>query len=143
MNQEYPYTKIIFEQKDEDGDVVVESVWASKVAEGYRIENIPFRITDVSFHDIVEAKIVEGALLAIGVIEESGHSTVRVFFTSDKLKETIDFLENQKCGIEPAPKIPLIAVTIPPFSDYTPIKAYLEEGEQKGFWEYEEGCIAH
>ncbi|MGB0930283.1 MAG: DUF4265 domain-containing protein [Chitinophagales bacterium] len=90
----------------------------------------------------MKAEEIDGVLEAIEIIEESGHSTVRVLFLADKLKEVSSFLEKKGCSFEKGFD-KFIAIDIPPKVDYQPIKEYLEEGEQKGFWEYDEGCIAH
>ncbi|MGB1217863.1 MAG: DUF4265 domain-containing protein, partial [Saprospiraceae bacterium] len=36
----------------------------------------------------------------------------------------------------------VLAVNIPDEVNYNPIKNYLDKGENKGTWEYDEGCIA-
>lgn len=142
MNEQHPYIKILFSQETDEDEITPESMWASKMGEHYRIENIPFLIRDIAFHDVVKAEEVDGILEATGIVEESGHSTVRIFFLSDKLKEVRAFLKNQGCGSEKGSD-KFIAVDIPPEVEYKLIKEYLEKGEEKGFWEYEEGCLAH
>ncbi|MGB1242948.1 MAG: DUF4265 domain-containing protein [Chitinophagales bacterium] len=142
MSEQHPYIKILFSQETEDGDVISENIWTTKVGEYYRIENIPFRTRDIALHDIVKVEEVEGMKKATEIVEESGHSTVRIYFTSDKLNTVSQFIESQGCRIEKA-NDEFIGIDIPPKIEYKPIKEYLEEGEQKGFWEYEEGCLAH
>ena len=142
MTKENPYIKISFRQETEEGEITAESMWATKIGEHYRIENIPFLIYDVAFHDVVKVEEVDGVLEAIDVIEESGHSTIRIYFASEVSEETLSFLRKQGCGLEKFSK-KVLAVDIPPLVKYEPIKEYLEEGEKKGFWEYEEGCLTH
>lgn len=142
-----PYTKILFNQMDEEGKSLEESLWAIKVEREenlYRVENIPFSLQNIAYHDIVRVELIENQLLATGIVQESGYSTIRIYFHElglEKIQEVQDYLTNLNCNSEKSNQ--LMAVAIPPQVDYLPIQGYLEEGENKGWWEYEEGCLAH
>ncbi len=141
-----PYTKILFSQMDEEGNSLEESLWAIKTETDnlYRVENIPFFLQNIAYHDIVRVEMIENQLLATGIVQESGHSTIRVYFhevNNERIAAVHDFLQRRECDTEAINNPQLIAVDIPPSVAYAPIQAYLEEGEKKGWWEYEEGCL--
>ena len=137
------FIKILFQQTDENNDLIQESMWVLKVGDYYSIQNIPFYVREVSFKDLVTGKVIDGELLAGELIKESGHSTIRIYFNSNKVKEVRTFLKQHNCDSEISNNPKLIAVDIPPDVKYEKIRDYLDNGERNGFWDYEEACIAH
>lgn len=120
----------------------VESVWALPLEHGYKLDNIPFYATGVSFGDVVGAENIDGCLYVTNLIEPSGHSTVRIWFSdlSDVL-ETRKKLESLGCSSEISDQSRLIAVDIPPAVGYEDVRRYFEVGEEHGKWDFEEACL--
>lgn len=135
--------KILFQQINEDNDLIQESMWALKVGDHYSIQNIPFYIQGISFNDLVTAEVIDGELLAREIIKENGHSTIRIYFNFDKIKEVREFLKQNECDSEISDNPKLIAVDIPPNVKYSKVSNYLDKGESNGFWDYEEASLAH
>lgn len=123
----------------------VESVWAVPLGGGqYKIDNIPFFIRGVSSEDVVTAAERNGSLFYTGLVSERGHSTIRVLIADrDETEEVRAELRAHGCASEGTGIPGLIAVDVPPSVSYRELRQFLDEGERRGRWEYEEGCIAH
>lgn len=141
MNQ----IKILFEHYNTpEGDYGIESAWAFKVGNFYKLDNILFYAKNFSIGDIVSAENRNGELYVNGLIKESGHSTVRViFFEDDEISSLRLLLKNLGCESEVSNIPQLISIDIPPKIDYGVIKRLLEKGKNISKWDYEEACIAH
>jgi hypothetical protein len=136
--------KIIFEYKDNNEEYALESAWAEKVTGGYKLDNILFYAPEYSWGDIVKIEERNGELYVTGLVEESGHSTVRVLFNNkEDVQPTRDALKLLGCDSELSNIPLLISVDIPNTVDYKPIKQFLDEGEANERWGYEESCLAH
>lgn len=134
--------KVLFELKNEDGSNEVESVWAVPVQTGYQIDNIPFYAKEVACNDIVNAEPDEDGLLRFtGLVTASGHSTIRLWFASEThVMQERETLRTMGCSSElDLPR--LVAVDIPPSVPYESIRAYLDQQESAGKFEYEEACL--
>jgi hypothetical protein len=139
------HTKIAFEfESDDDGTTEIETLWAVPMAEGYRVDNIPFYARGVAWGDIVSAvRDDDGQLNYRDLVSPSGHSTVRLWFANAADVQAVrDALRMLGCGSELNHER-LVAVDIPREIHYSEIIAFLDEKEQMGVLEYEEGCVAH
>jgi len=141
------HVKILFPLEQTDGYPPhdVESVWAVPLGGGkYRLDNIPFFVRGVSSEDVVSATERGGALFYAGLSSEGGHSTVRVLIADPDATERVrEELRARGCSSEGTGIPGLIAVDVPPAVSYRELRQFLDEGERRGRWEYEEGCIAH
>jgi hypothetical protein len=136
--------KITFEYNDLEGQYALESAWAEKVGDNYKLDNILFYAPGYSLGDIVEVENRNGELFVTGLVEESGHTTVRIIFYEDEIvNPTMNQLEEMGCRWEGSNIPTLMSVDIAPEVDYTLIKRFLNEGEEKDLWSYEESCLAH
>lgn len=136
--------KILFEYYDTNQEYALESAWAEKEGEYYKLDNILFYAKNYSLGDIIKVEDRNGELYATTLIQESGHSTIRIIFYENKFIEpTENWLIKMGCSYEGSNIPTLISVDIPPEVDYNLIKAYLENGEQDDKWSYQEACIAH
>jgi hypothetical protein len=137
--------KIIFEYEDADNEYALESVWAERVSgNNYKIDNILFCALGYALGDIVSVESRNGELYVTGLIEESGHSTIRILFENkDHVQPTRNRLKDMGCDSELSNVSVLISVDIPPDVAYKPIREFLEEGEANELWSYEEACLAH
>ncbi|MGY4538173.1 hypothetical protein ACVW0P_002593 [Mucilaginibacter sp. UYNi724] len=136
--------KIIFEYNDADDQYALESAWAVKTSDGYKLDNILFYTLGYALGDVVSVDERNGELYVTGLIEESGHSTIRILFNNrDDVQSTRNKLKEMGCDSELSNISILISVDVPSEIDYKIIKQYLYQGELNGVWNYEESCLAH
>ena len=118
----------------------VETLWAEPVGPDlYRLENSPFWAYGVSWLDVVEAHPdPDGMLRMRGVVEKSGHRTVRVIFErgADESSEARAILEGVKAlgasyeGMTPK----YLSIDIPPGVELAAVADYLTGHEVE--WEH-------
>ncbi|TWJ02585.1 uncharacterized protein DUF4265 [Mucilaginibacter frigoritolerans] len=136
--------KIIFEYQDFNDDYALESAWAEKTDQGYKLLNILFYAKGYAWGDIVSVEERNGQLYVTDLIEESGHSTIRIiFFKNELVKSTSEHLLTMGCSYEGSNIPALVSFDIPADVDYKPIKEFLKQGEASELWSYEEACLAH
>jgi len=135
--------KIFFEILTENSDEYeTESIWAFPVAGSYKLDNIPFYVKGVSLGDVVSAEKVDGCLYMKELLESSGHSTVRIWFSDQREVQAVrETLKSMGCSSEISDQPQLVAVDIPSEISYDEIRTYLDEGESNGKWDYEEACL--
>lgn len=139
------HLKILFEHYNTpENEYGIESAWAIPEGENFKLDNILFYAPEYSLGDVVSVEDRNGELFVNGLVQESGHSTVRIIL-SDKA-DVVPLREQLKklgCDSEISDVSILISVDIPPEVDYSIIKNLLVEGENLSKWSYEESCIAH
>jgi Domain of unknown function (DUF4265) len=141
------YIKIIFEYFDEETQhSFVEAMWAKKTNNdnSYEIDTIPFYIKSVAVGDIFSVKESEGEFFPASLLQESGNSTVRLLFEStSKIQKYRKYLEKKFTIESELSNIPnLVSLNVPSIVDYKLVREYLESGENKKLWEYQEACIS-
>jgi hypothetical protein len=74
--------------KDFDGNIQIESVWAEKIGDYFKIVNIPFFAYNIAYGDIVNADEDDDGVYFNELIEPSGHSTIQmiIYDKNDVLK---------------------------------------------------------
>ncbi len=137
--------KIVFEYNDNNNEYALESAWAEKFGDNnYKLDNILFYAPNYSWGDIVKVEDRNGELYVTGLVEESGHSTIRIiFYGKEDIKPTAEQLEKMGCNWEGSNIPTLISVDIPPEINYTDIRKFLDNGEEHDMWSYQESCLAH
>ena len=137
------YVKVFFAISSEESDTTeVESLWASPVEGGYKLENIPFYAKGFAMNDVVSTKRIHDLLYVSDLIRPSGHSTVRIWFSRENfVQQARKELKSLGCDSEISDLKRLIAVDIPPYIKYESVKTFLTTGENAGKWEYEEACL--
>ena len=136
--------KILLTYKDDDGNYKIESVWATKEGDNYRINNIPFFATNIALNDLVSAKEDDGGLYFDRLIEPSGHSAVQmIIFDEKEVMQIGKELEQFGCTWEGSHIKTLIAIDIPKEILYSAVNQYLDKGEKNGRWSYKEACLSH
>lgn len=130
-----------------------ENLWAIDIGRGrYQIDNIPFFVMGVSCFDVISAaKDADGLFCCGGLLEEKGHSTIRVIQLDNAGAESIETrskelrsaLEARGCSTEQSHIPRLISVDVPPEVDFQSIRSFLQKGSEDGLWDYEEAAIAH
>jgi len=136
------HVKVLFEIENEDGSIDIESVWAIPTEHGYRIDNIPFYAKGVACDDeIIAAPDEDGMLRFVELRSPAGHSTIRLWFANESDVQPVrDVLRKMGCSSE-LDLSRLVAVDVPPSVPYSRLRAYLEQQEATGLFEFEEACI--
>jgi hypothetical protein len=142
--------------QDEDGypPFTSEAMWCVRLNEKvFRLDNIPYFVTGVSYGDVISViEDEDGSLNFHEVIEENGHSTLRVMFldtsrdsrpASTRASELENRLIEMGCLTEISPSPEIIAIDVPPAIALSGIRNILGEGEDKGLWSFDEGTVAH
>jgi hypothetical protein len=139
------HVKLRFPYTSYAGEAETETMWTIPREEGYEIDNIPFYVTELAVGDIVSAEQdTDGVLWYARLTRASGHSTIRLWFASqDDVQKTRDALTNLGCASEISDLPRLVAVDIPSTVPYDKIKAFLENGEKEGIFEYQEACLGN
>ena len=129
-----------------------EAMWCIRLGENrFRVDNIPFFAHGVSYCDVISVSASEdGRLNFDEVVEENGHSTLRVLFgDADQRPENIvahelaTELQKHGCLTDVSPSPIILAVDVPPSIALKNVRKILAEGESKGLWSYEEATLAH
>lgn len=137
-------SKILLTYKDDQGEIQIESVWATKEGEYYRINNIPFFATNIALNDLVSVEKDHDALYFDELIEASGHSAIQLLiFNENEVMEVGKELEKLGCTWEGSHIKNLISVDIPINVSYTIVKDFLDKGEKEERWSYKEACLSH
>lgn len=138
--------KVLFVQKLTEDGFETESLWCTKDNESCIIDNIPFIAKRIALGDTIKVEYDEDdkAYYFDDFLAISGNSTIRLYFTDEKLIEpTREDLKNLGCESEALLARRIIAVNVPKAVDYRPIKRYLDDGERGAIWQYEEACLSH
>lgn len=136
------HVKLLCHIEREDSGVEVESLWATREPNGYRIDSIPFFARGLAWGDVVAVSLdADGGMRFTELVAASGHSTVRVLLSSaDDVNPVRDELRVMGCDSELCGVL-LVAVDVPPNVSYASVRTYLEKGEADGKFEFEEGCL--
>lgn len=135
--------KIRFPFTNSAGQEEIETLWVQPRVDGYELDNIPFYVKELALGDLVAADSdSDGALWYSGLIEASGHSTIRLWFSSKHdVREVRDRLRGVGCMSELSDLPRLVAVDVPPTVPYSAVKELLDEWETQGTLEYQEACL--
>lgn len=136
------HIKLLFKHNAFGGNDI-ESAWATKEGEFYKLDNILFYAKEFSWGDLIKVKVIDNELYADALIKESGHSTVRILFEDvSDVQLTRDRLKSMGCDSELSNHEKLVSVDIPLTVYFGDVVKYLDEGEKAGKWEYQEACIS-
>ena len=136
-----------FELQVDDGwpPVSVEPVWATKLSDSTaQLENAPFFAVGAARLDTVRIERSEaGPWRFVSVEQPSGHSVVRVIAAdAADLPAIIDAMVQLGCAYEASFIETLVAFDVLPDSEFGPIRAFLDNAENQGRLDYDEGSIA-
>ena len=135
--------KVRFPFENSEGGSETETLWMIKREAGYELDNIPFYVQELALGDIVVARPDEsGALWFSELVRPSGHSTLHLWFAQEKDVEPVRAaLRQMGCPSEVSDLPRLVAVDVPPEVPYQRVKAFLQQGEGAGQFEYQEACL--
>ncbi|QQS40652.1 MAG: DUF4265 domain-containing protein [Acidobacteriota bacterium] len=129
---------------DDDGypPYSYESLWAEKIRDDtYRIENIPFFVRELCVDDIVAVSDEDGSLYFQEVLEYSRHNTVRVVvIEEERTTHLISGFRKLGLAFEGLDNY-LFAIDIDDPEKMAQLANFLADGEEKGWWEYEESAL--
>lgn len=135
--------KLRFRFKNSAGEDDTETMWVIKKDGFYEIDNIPFYVEGLALGDVVAAQPdASGVLWFSELIKPSGHSTIQLWFSQDTEVEPVrGALRQMGCASEVSDLPRLVAVDVPPEVPYERVKAFLDQGEHAGRFEYQEACL--
>jgi hypothetical protein len=143
MNGEMVKMLVRVPPQDRQG-ITAETMWAERVgADRFRLANTPFWVRDLSFRDVVFARVRRGILTYAGVSLRGGHSTcwmvIRVARTDEAFVRRWARLHELGCRYEGAGGR-TFAIDVPPEAPFDLVESLLEAGADGGIWDYE---VAH
>lgn len=126
-----------------DNEYQIEMIDATKEGEHYRVASTPFFSKHLAVGDLIAVDDEDGVHYFDDLIEKSGHSTIRIIFMVETITDrTIKEVRNLGAIPHFLPGTArLLALDIPPNTDYSHIKAYLQEGMNNQLWDFEEACL--
>jgi hypothetical protein len=138
--------KIPLPENDPSGGEA-EWVWADRAGDDtFVVRNVPTFANGLSCGDTVRAKQEDGVLVFDRVVQRGGHSTYRVYAKSDRkspeVTAVIQTLEKVHCDVEPATN-KIVGIDVLPEADIYEVYRVLEEAEQAGVLEFDEGHCGH
>jgi hypothetical protein len=136
-------TKMFFKHDFFEGEDW-ESAWVTKEGDYYKLDNILFYAKGYACGDLIKGVKRDGMLCADRVILESGHSTIQIiFFNENLVTKARGDLKTLGCESELSNMDTLISLDIPNNVSYKKILNFLQAGEKKEKWEFQEACISH
>lgn len=140
MNVSFP-----LEQVDGWPPVKQEEIPCSPIAENqYRLRGIPFYARAVARDDVVKASPRNGRLEFIEVCDRAEAATVRAIVYDPAnvpgIRKALGFLG---CDTAINDLGKLVAIHVPSFVPYGPIRDYLESQAREGVLGYEASCLMH
>lgn len=136
--------KVMFVYYDLEGQITMESVWAAKEENGYRIKNIPFFAPNIAYDDLISVEDDDGELFFDDIINESGNSTIQIIIYNES---DIDYItkkiESFDCGWEGSHLKGYISVNVPKEISYLPVKSFLSNELENKKLDFKEACMAH
>jgi hypothetical protein len=142
------YVKIGFElEQDENGYPPDrwETLWAIESEPGlYCVDNIPFYVKGISSGDVVSAERDGEQMVFIRLVRPSPNSVVRLYVSdAAAVQAARDDFRALGCETELSNLPQLVAVEVPGNVSFDPVAKLLEEGQESGRWEYEDGVLRH
>lgn len=128
---------------DLEDNLAVESVWATKDGEYYRIKNAPFFAPNLAYNDLIKVEIDEGELHFDELIEASEHSTLQiVIYNKEDMESITKQIEKLNCNWEGSHLETYISVDIPCDINYKKIKEYIGNMRSENKLDYKESCLS-
>ena len=138
--------KVPLPPKDPSGGEA-EWMWADADGENrFILRNVPVFAFGLSYGDAVNTRVVNGVPVFASVAQHNGHSTYRIYTKTDRhapeVMALLDRLKTLGSDIEVATD-KIIGVDVLPKADVYAVYAALQDAEQNGIIEFEEGHCGH
>jgi hypothetical protein len=136
------YVKIRFNLKGEP--VAGETLWAEQLSENrHRLLNIPFHAIGYAYGDVVRTKENGGWQEVVGLEEDSGNGTVRIYFRDENhptVEVVLTELGEMGCEIERASaKFAAVSIPLTMATPFSHIAHYLNTVADDGLLNWEIG----
>jgi hypothetical protein len=133
----------LLDVKDGFPPISVERINAKFCGDGmYELENTPFFAPETAFGDIVTASLTpHGRLQFDSCVRPSSYKSISIIILDESMdRELMDDLRGRDCVIEYGEfgVFRMLAVGVPPATDYVAIKALLDKHELDGKISYAE-----
>jgi hypothetical protein len=124
-----------------------EWVWADpEENNAFVLRNVPTFAKGLSYGDTVRTRIEDDVPVFEDVVRRGGHSTYRIYAKSDRrspeVTNVLQTLEKMHCDLEPATD-KIVNVDVLPEADIYAVYRVLDDAEQAGILEFEEGHCGH
>ncbi|GAA1401109.1 DUF4265 domain-containing protein [Catellatospora coxensis] len=126
-----------------------EGLWAVRLSpEVVRLDNTPWFVRNVACGDLFSVeRDHRGQWWAGERLQWSGHCTIRVAPLGDgpsagSLRDVLDRFSTLGATGEGIAQFGMVALDVPPTADVAAIKRCLVDGQDAGWWAYEEGCVS-
>lgn len=145
-------SKIVFTlERDEDGypPISIEMLNAVPLEGGlFQIENAPFFVRDISFHDVVRASstTAQGQFRFEGVIRPSSFTSLSIIILDASMDVFLmDLLRGLQCVIEYGEfgAYRILAVAVPSTTDYDTLRVQPQSLEDKKLISFSELAVAN
>jgi Domain of unknown function (DUF4265) len=138
--------KMLFRlDRDDEGypPVDIERLWCEEIGAGeFTLDNIPFFTRQATLGDVVEGQRLGDEIFYLSTLERSQNSLLRVVFFDGRDPSALRAeLAKLGCSSEQSHLQSLIAVNVPPSVNIADVRNLLNEGCEKGFWDYEEPIL--
>lgn len=135
--------------RDEEGwpPVDSETVWAELLAPTVaKVDSIPWFVRDIALEDLISIDTGQvGQAIFIEKLKWSGNCTLRVVPLADDtaagIRDILDRVADLGVECEVLGQYGLVAINARPAADLGRLKRLLTQGEERGWWSYEEGCV--
>ncbi|HEY1196523.1 DUF4265 domain-containing protein [Flavobacterium sp.] len=136
--------KVTFVYYNLEGEIAMETVWAAKEENGYRIKNIPFFAPNIAYDDLISVEDDDGELFFDDIIIESGNSTIQlIIYNENDIEGITKKIESFDCGWEGNHLKGYISVNVPKEVSFLPIKSLLNNELENKKLDYKEACLSH
>lgn len=141
--------RVAFDLPPEDGSwapFATERLWAAKTSVKFhlRVRNTPFYVRGISYGDVILVRPdnERREIVFTRLVEESGHSTVRLLFKEVEGRVRAEQMLNEfECAWEVGAR-DYVAVDIPPAIDYSILRPRLIQLKDEGLVGVQEGSIS-
>jgi uncharacterized protein DUF4265 len=122
-----------------------ETLAAEPTENGLKLTSIPFYVRNVSWGDVISVADIENDVLEFsGILQRSGHSTLRLLLSENEAGHCEEIVEQlrQRGYLVDNDSETLLAISIPPSLVLSREIEYLQAERQKGRWEIEAGYLS-
>lgn len=119
-------------------------LWADPVGPSlFRIRALPTFADDISLFDIVHVSEFDDRLFVDDIVEESGHSTLRVIlFDNSAHDRLLQICKDANCLIAHTEIPGLFAIDVSPEQSLVSLLRDLQSGRETGMWDMDEASVA-
>lgn len=141
------FKKVLFRlEQDENGypPASVEGLWTQAVADGYRVDSIPFHAYGIAPGDIISIRHTGDQAWFDALQQSAGASVFRVVVKPPETVEQVHAaLTEFGCTCEVEKAVRMLAVEVPATRSADTLLYYLLTQREAGILDFEEGVLRH